>query len=121
MSVSAIPNQVIMRDRADTRAAAQARDPGQGAARTWRSVEAGNLSSTAPTRVGRASRMPPQFGHEPPRRSSAQSGQKVHSKLHILAAAPADRSLSQHSQLGLRASTRASSSGAIGLTDGDIT
>jgi len=51
--------------------------------------------------MGRATRLPPQFGHRPPSVVSAQPRQKVHSKLQIIASVDAGgRSLSQHSQLG---------------------
>jgi hypothetical protein len=66
-----------------------------------RFVEAGWLTSFAAGRMGRATKSPPQFGQRPPRRPSAQSRQKVHSKVQITASVAAGgKSLSQHSQFG---------------------
>src|SRR6185312_17355260 len=70
-----------------------------------RSADAGYFTSIVAGRSGRATRLPPQFGHTPPSRCSAQSRQNVHSNVQITAsAASGGRSLSQHSQLGRNAS-----------------
>jgi len=56
-------------------------------------------------RRGRAINSPPQLGHMPRNFCSAQLAQNVHSKEQMRASmAPAGKSLSQHSQLGLRVS-----------------
>jgi hypothetical protein len=86
-----------------------------------RSVEAGYLASIAGGRIGRSVRLPPQFGQTPPKRSSAQRAQKVHSKVQILASGLAGgRSQSQHSQLGrswsMAALKRAGTFGQSALT-----
>ena len=44
-----------------------------------RFVEAGCFASMAGGRIGRAEKLPPQFGHRPPKRAVAQGAQKVHS------------------------------------------
>jgi hypothetical protein len=68
-------------------------------------VEAGWRASAASGRLGRTTSSPPQFGHFPPSRPSAQSAQNVHSKEQIRAWVEAGGSgLSQHSQLGLSSS-----------------
>jgi hypothetical protein len=66
-----------------------------------RLVEAGWVASFAGGRIGRGTRLPPQFGQRPPSRCSAQSRQKVHSNVQITASVAAGgKSLSQHSQFG---------------------
>jgi hypothetical protein len=66
-----------------------------------RTVEAGCLARAAAGRTGRRTSSPPQLGQAPANLVSAQSAQKVHSKVHILAFGLAGgRSQSQHSQLG---------------------
>jgi len=76
-----------------------------------RSLDGGNFASLLAGRIGRATKLPPQFGQVPPSFVSAQSRQNVHSKVQIMASAAAGgRSLSQHSQLGRRASMQISAS-----------
>ena len=79
-----------------------------GVVRAWSRapLDAGYLAiSCAAGRIGRTVKFPPQFGQTPPRRASAQSAQKVHSKEQMRASGlSAGRSRSQHSQLGLRIS-----------------
>src|SRR5579859_2942085 len=59
--------------------------------------------------MGRATRLPPQFGHFPPRIPSAQLAQNVHSNEQILACGESGgRSPLQHSQQGLISSIRLS-------------
>ncbi len=72
-----------------------------------RSVDAGLLTSFAAGRTGRRTSSPPQFGHRPPgSRPAAHAAQKVHSNEQINASGESGgRSRSQHSQLGLSAST----------------
>jgi hypothetical protein len=66
-----------------------------------RSTEAGYFTSKAAGRIGRGTRLPPQFGQIPRNTSPAQAAQNVHSKVQIIASvASGGRSLSQHSQLG---------------------
>jgi hypothetical protein len=66
-----------------------------------RFVDAGNRFNAASGRIGRATRLPLQFGQVPDSFVLAQSAQKVHSKVQIMAsAASGARSLSQHSQFG---------------------
>jgi hypothetical protein len=66
-----------------------------------RSVEAANFANRAVGLAGRGAKPPPQLGQRPAKRASAQSAQKVHSKLQIIApAASGARSASQHSQFG---------------------
>jgi hypothetical protein len=73
---------------------------------TTRTVDAGYRASFSAGRMGRATSSPPQFGQRPPSVVSAQSRQKVHSKLQIMASVAASgRSLLQHSQLGRRSNT----------------
>ena len=68
---------------------------------TTRTVDAGYFSSLSAARMGRATSSPPQFGQRLPSVFSAQSRQKVHSKLQIMASLPSGgRSLLQHSQFG---------------------
>jgi hypothetical protein len=56
-------------------------------------------------RIGRRTSSPSQLGHLPEKTRSAQSAQKVHSKVQIIASVEAGgRLLSQHSQLGRRSS-----------------
>jgi hypothetical protein len=70
-----------------------------------RFVEAGFLASIAAGRIGRLAKLPPQFGHTPFNTSVAQSAQKVHSNVQIIASTlSGGKSLSQHSQLGLSSS-----------------
>jgi hypothetical protein len=67
--------------------------------------EGGFFSIITAGRIGRGAKFPPQFGQTPPSLFSAQSRQKVHSKLHIIASvAEGGKSLSQHSQLGRNSS-----------------
>jgi hypothetical protein len=74
-----------------------------------RCVAAGYFTSIAGGRIGRAEKLPPQFGQRPFKRVSTQSRQNVHSKLQIIAStASGGRSLSQHSQLGFSTSMCAS-------------
>jgi hypothetical protein len=88
-----------------------------------RSLEAGEAASLPAGRVGRRTRLPPQFGHTPSKRPRAQSAQNVHSKVQINAlGAPFGRSQSQQSQLGCRVSTarwlqrdRPASSASVGV------
>ena len=69
-------------------------------------MDAGNFSSLSAGRIGRDCNPPPQFGQRPPSVVSAQSRQKVHSKLQITpSVASGGRSLLQHSQLGRRSNT----------------
>jgi len=66
-----------------------------------RFVDAGYLASIAAGRIGRAEKLPPQLGQLPRSTVSAQSVQKVHSKVQIIASGESGgRSLSQHSQPG---------------------
>jgi hypothetical protein len=59
--------------------------------------------------MGRATRLPPQFGHLPARIPSAQLEQNVHSNEQILACGQSGgRSLLQHSQQGLISSIQLS-------------
>jgi hypothetical protein len=52
-------------------------------------------------RIGRGTKVPPQFGQRLPSRFSTQSLQNVHSKEQIMASsASGGNFLSQHSQLG---------------------
>ena len=65
--------------------------------------------------MGRATRLPPQFGHLPARIPSAQLEQNVHSNEQILACGQSGgRSLLQHSQQGLISSIRLSTLGLYG-------
>jgi hypothetical protein len=87
-------------------------------------VDGGFFASAAGGRIGRGAKLPPQFGHTPPRRFSTQSRQKVHSKVQIIASgADGDRFLSQHSQLGRNSSIARSSTVSHqcrGLNEGDV-
>jgi hypothetical protein len=66
-----------------------------------RSVDAGYFVSAPPTRLGRATSSPPQFGQRPFRTPSAHDRQNVHSNEHIRASVESGRrSRLQHSQLG---------------------
>jgi hypothetical protein len=66
-----------------------------------RRVDGGFLDSFENGRIGRGAKLPPQFGQTPLSRPSAQSRQKVHSKVQIIASvADGGKFLSQHSQLG---------------------
>jgi hypothetical protein len=74
-----------------------------------RSVAAGYLTSIAGGRIGRGTKLPPQFGQRPLSRVSTQSRQKVHSNVQIIAsAASGGKSLSQHSHPGFSTSMCAS-------------
>jgi len=74
-----------------------------------RSVLGGYFLSIAKGRTGRFTNSPPQLGQMPWSFASAQSAQKVHSKVQIRASsASGGRSLSQHSQLGRNASMNSS-------------
>jgi hypothetical protein len=69
----------------------------------------GYLASKTAGRIGRAEKLPPQFGHLPSSAFAAQSAQKVHSNVQIIASvASGGRFLSQHSQLGRSSSTASS-------------
>jgi hypothetical protein len=64
-------------------------------------VEGGYFPSIEAGRIGRGAKLPPQFGHRPPRRVSTHWRQKVHSKVQIIASvASGGKSLLQHSQFG---------------------
>jgi hypothetical protein len=66
-----------------------------------RTDEGGYASSFDAGRRGRGSSSPPQFGHTPFRRRSAQVAQNVHSNEQILANGDSGgKSASQHSQDG---------------------
>jgi hypothetical protein len=66
-----------------------------------RRVDAGFFASFAAGRIGRGTRLPPQFGQRPPSLLSAQSRQNVHSNEQIMVSVAAGgKSVSQHSQLG---------------------
>jgi hypothetical protein len=66
-----------------------------------RTVDGGFAASFDAGRRGRGSNSPPQFGHLPFRRRSAQVAQNVHSNEQILASGDsAGKSVSQHSQEG---------------------
>jgi len=70
-----------------------------------RTVDAGSFCNFAAGRMGRATRLPPQLGQMPCRRDPAQSRQKVHSYVQIMASEESgDRSRLQHSQLGRNSS-----------------
>ena len=70
-----------------------------------RSVDAGLLLNARPTRAGRGSNCPEQFGQRPCRRDSLQLRQKVHSNEQMNASRLSPgRSTSQHSQLGRNSS-----------------
>ena len=59
--------------------------------------------------MGLTTRLPLQFGHKPPRTSSAQVAQNVHSNVQMRASVlEGGRSRSQHSQLGLISNMRSS-------------
>jgi len=74
-----------------------------------RAVDAGYFASIDAGRIGRATRLPPQFGQRPPSLLSTQSRQNVHSNEQIIASAAAGgKSLLQHSQFGLSSSIFAS-------------
>ena len=73
---------------------------------TTRCLDGGYLESIAEGLIGRAEKLPPQFGHWFFKTSDAQDLQKVHSNVQITASADSGvRSLLQHSQLGLSSST----------------
>jgi hypothetical protein len=68
--------------------------------------DGGFFSRSTAGRIGRADRLPAQFGQLPDRWPSAQRRQKVHSNVQIIASVDAGgRSTSQHSQLGRSSST----------------
>jgi hypothetical protein len=70
-----------------------------------RSVDPGKRASADAGRIGRATRLPEQFGQIPPNRLSVQSAQNVHSNVQMRASVLSGlKSRSQHSQLGRRAS-----------------
>jgi hypothetical protein len=72
-----------------------------------RAVDAGFFSSFETGLIGRAVRLPPQFGQRPRSLFSTHSRQNVHSKVQIIAsAASGGRSLLQHSQLGRNSSIK---------------
>jgi len=61
--------------------------------------------SNAAGRMGRLTKLPPQFGHTPLNTVSTHSAQKVHSNEQIKASFDSGgKSRSQHSQLGLNSS-----------------
>jgi hypothetical protein len=75
-----------------------------GSVRKLRRVDGGLAVSFCAGRMGRLTSSPPQFGQVSPV-ACAQSWQKVHSKVQIIAARDSGgRSASQHSQLGLSSS-----------------
>jgi hypothetical protein len=66
-----------------------------------RRFDGGLFASFEAGRIGRGTKLPPQFGQRPPSLLSAQSRQNVHSNEQITASVAAGgKSLSQHSQLG---------------------
>jgi hypothetical protein len=66
-----------------------------------RTLDAGLFVSFDGERIGRGTRLPPQFGQRPLNLWSTQSRQNVHSNEQIIAfAAVGGKSLLQHSQLG---------------------
>ena len=70
-----------------------------------RTVDGGLAASLDAGRRGRGSSSPPQFGHAPFRRRSAQVAQNVHSNEQIRASGDSGgKSASQHSQEGRRSS-----------------
>jgi hypothetical protein len=70
-----------------------------------RVVEAGNRASAGAGRIGRGTRLPPQFGQRAANRDSTHSRQNVHSKEQIIAsAASGGRSFPHRSQFGLSSS-----------------
>jgi hypothetical protein len=72
-----------------------------------RSEEAGYFLKRCSGRIGRGSKLPPQFGHTPSSRASTQSRQKVHSNVQTMASAESGgRSLPQCSQFGRSCSIR---------------
>jgi len=74
-----------------------------------RTDDAGFFASSEAGRIGRGTRLPPQFGQRPPSLLSTQSQQNVHSNEQIIASlAAGGKSLLQHSQLGLSSSIFAS-------------
>jgi hypothetical protein len=77
----------------------------QPAGLKMRCVDGGLFISAEAGRIGRGEKLPPQFGQTPLSRLSTQSRQNVHSNVQIIASvADGGRFLSQHSQLGRRAS-----------------
>jgi hypothetical protein len=70
-----------------------------------RLFDGGLVESLDAGRIGRGTKLPPQFGQRPPSRFSTHSRQKVHSKEQIIASTAAGvNTLSQHSQLGRNSS-----------------
>jgi len=68
-----------------------------------RFVEAGKRASLSAGRIGRGTKLPPQFGQTPFNGPATQSWQKVHSNVQIIASGlSGGRLRSQHSQLGRR-------------------
>ncbi|CAN5670857.1 hypothetical protein BH11PSE12_BH11PSE12_26860 [soil metagenome] len=66
-----------------------------------RAVDGGFFAKRAAGRIGRGTKLPPQFGQIPFKVISTQAVQKVHSKEQICAlAADGGKSQSQRSQLG---------------------
>jgi hypothetical protein len=64
-----------------------------------RCVDGGCFASSVAGRIGRGTKLPPQFGHVSLNRSCAQVAQNVHSKLQITTSAASGGSdLPQHSQ-----------------------
>lgn len=75
-------------------------------------MDAGFVARDAAGRIGRATRLPPQFGHVPLSAASAHALQNVHSNEQIIASVESGgKSLSQHSQFGLNSSIAAGLSG----------
>src|SRR4051794_34993277 len=73
----------------------------QGCSRRYLSVDAGYFASIAAGRIGRLTKLPPQFGQTPPNTVAAHAAQNVHSKVQIRASGlSGGRSRSQHSQFG---------------------
>jgi hypothetical protein len=98
--LSAMPND---RSPANEGLAAQFEVAGvlQPSGLNTRTVDGGLLASLDGGRIGRATKLPPQFGQRPLSRLSTQSRQNVHSNEQIIASVPdGGKSLLQHSQLG---------------------
>jgi hypothetical protein len=74
--------------------------------RKTRCSDAGYRASFEAGRIGRGTRLPPQFGQMPPSTVSAHLRQKVHSNEQIIASAAGGKSRSQHSQFGRNSSIR---------------
>jgi hypothetical protein len=73
--------------------------------RKTRCPDAGYRASFEAGRIGRGTRLPPQFGQMPRSVVSAHLRQKVHSNEQIIASAAGGKSRSQHSQFGRNSSS----------------